>query len=626
LFLVCAVLQACGEEPTEAPTPSRVAITSTPITLTALGATEQLDARVFDQRGAALPGRALRWATSREDVALVSQDGLVTAAGNGSARITATAATVSDSATVTVRQKVSLITVSPHRAFAVVGDTVDLIARAYDSTHHRVAGTSVTWSSGDITVADVDQAGRIRAAGIGETNVAASAGGLSGSMLFTAVAGIEKLEITPSHAALSAVGDTLRMGAIALEAGGHRLSGTRFTWASTEPRVATVDSLGLVTARGLGESTITAASHGVIGRTRVTVASVQFAVVTAGFRHSCAATPDGAAFCWGDNESGRLGDGTASDGSTVPIPVTGAHEFRKLSAGREHTCGVTTAGKAYCWGLGGSGQLGDGTTDYGSRPRLVRGDYVFSSVSAGYLHTCGVTDAGRALCWGYNVFGQLGNGKWSWSRTTPVPVSGELRFAAANAGRYHSCGLTLDGAAYCWGYNGDGQLGDTAAIPESRLPVPVLGAHFFTAISPSEAHTCGLAAGGAAYCWGWNGDGRLGTGTTEPSAIPVQVAGGHQFASISAGYYHTCGVSTDGIGYCWGNNAGGQLGDGTMVSRTSPVPVAGGHRFAFLSAGGWHTCGLTTEDTAYCWGWNEYGQIGDATLNSSTLPVRVAVP
>jgi alpha-tubulin suppressor-like RCC1 family protein len=445
-------------------------------------------------------------------------------------------------------------------------------------------------------------------------------------MLFTAVAGIERLEITPSHAVLAAVGDTLSMGAIALEAGGHRISGTRFTWASTEPRVATVDSLGLVTARGLGESTITAASHGAIGRTRVTVAFVQFAVVTAGFRHSCAATPDGAAFCWGDNESGRLGDGTANDRSTVPVPVAGAHEFRELSAGREHTCGVTTAGKAYCWGLGGSGQLGDGTTDYGSTPRVVRGDYVFSSVSAGYLHTCGVTDAGRALCWGYNLFGQLGNGKWSWSRTTPVPVSSELRFAAANAGRYHSCGLTLDGAAYCWGYNGDGQLGDTAAIPESRLPVPVLGAHFFTAVSPSEAHTCGLAAGGAAYCWGWNGDGRLGTGTTEPSAIPVQVAGGHQFASISAGFYHTCGVSTDGIGYCWGNNAGGQLGDGTMMSRTSPVPVASGHRFAFLSAGGWHTCGLTTEGTAYCWGWNKYGQIGDATLNSSTLPVRVAVP
>jgi alpha-tubulin suppressor-like RCC1 family protein len=376
----------------------------------------------------------------------------------------------------------------------------------------------------------------------------------------------------------------------------------------------------------LGETTITAKAAGVTGRASVAVAFIGFAKLTTGFRHSCAVTPDGAAYCWGYNESGRLGDDTGGDRSAVPVPVAGAHAFRELSAGRKHTCGVTHGGNAYCWGQGGSGQLGDGTTGYGSRPRPVGGGYIFSTISAGYLHTCGVTQAGRALCWGYNLFGQLGDGNWAFSRTTPVAVSSKLRFLAADAGRYHSCGLTLDGAAYCWGYNGDGQLGDTTAIPDSKLPARVLGVQSFASISPSETHTCGLASGGTAYCWGWNGDGRLGTGTTEPSAIPVQVAGDIEFASISSGYLHSCGVSTDGIGYCWGFNTDGQLGDGTQTSRTSPVRVAGGHRFVTLGAGGSHTCGLTAVGIAYCWGSNKYGQLGDATLNPSSLPVRVAVP
>jgi alpha-tubulin suppressor-like RCC1 family protein len=208
-------------------------------------------------------------------------------------------------------------------------------------------------------------------------------------------------------------------------------------------------------------------------------------------------------------------------------------------------------------------------------PAQVVGALRFAQLSAGPRHTCGITTAGSAYCWGNNYFGELGNGTTANS-ATPAAVAGGLTFAVVSAGNNHTCGVTTAGLAYCWGNGapvGDGV--DTAHL--SLSPVAVVGGHSFVVVSAGGDHTCGVTTTNLAYCWGYNEAGQLGDGTRGWNLIrssPVSVLGGLRFAAISAGMFHTCGVTTAGAAYCWGDNSFGTLGDGTIDSSFVPAPVA----------------------------------------------------
>lgn len=248
----------------------------------------------------------------------------------------------------------------------------------------------------------------------------------------------------------------------------------------------------------------------------------------------------------------------------------------------------------------------------------------FASVSAGLYHTCGLTANGAAYCWGDNSEGALGDGSRS-SRATPSAVQGGLTFATLTTGRSgfnNTCGLTAGGMAFCWGDNTTGALGD-GTMTNQATPVAVQGAHSFVMISAGGDHTCGVATGGAAYCWGSNDLGQLGDTNPSPRTSPLLVPGGLTFSLISAGNGHTCGLTTGGVAYCWGENDRGELGDSSQTNRTSPVPVKGGLHFATLSAGSLFTCGLTSMGAAYCWGDNGLGALGDGTQNQRNSPVPV---
>ena len=145
----------------------------------------------------------------------------------------------------------------------------------------------------------------------------------------------------------------------------------------------------------------------------------------------------------------------------------------------------------------------------------------------------------------------------------------------------------------------------------------------FAAVSADTGFTCGVTFAGAAYCWGNNAVGELGDGTTATRTSPVAVSGGLSFAAISAGGHHTCGITSAGAAYCWGYNGAGELGDGTTTNSTSPVAVSGGLTFAAVGAGGLHSCGVTSAGAAYCWGYNGDGELGNGTTASSRVPVRV---
>ncbi len=371
-----------------------------------------------------------------------------------------------------------------------------------------------------------------------------------------------------------------------------------------------------------------------------------FASVSAGAVHTCGVTTSGAAYCWGDNGRGQLGNGTYTN-STTPVPVAGGLTFAAVSAGYLHTCGVTKSGAAYCWGEGGMGQLGAAwplapgcdALDGCPSPVAVAGGLSFAEVSAGTWHSCGVTTAGAAYCWGGGSEGVLGcDSLCSSGGMAPEPVAGGLTFSTVSAGEQGTCGVTVSGAAYCWGSNFAGQLGTgTTTGPEqcieygeppdtmtyvhgcSHKPVAVAGGRTFTDISTAYG-SCGLAAGGAVYCWGRY---ILGDGTDTAAATPVTIAGGLSFSAVSAGEGTACAVTTSGAGYCWGYNSVGQVGDGTTTNRLTPVLVAGGLTFVAISPRGWlHTCGVTTGGVAYCWG--QGGRLGNGTTTGSSVPVKVA--
>ena len=299
---------------------------------------------------------------------------------------------------------------------------------------------------------------------------------------------------------------------------------------------------------------------------------VLFEKISVGDGHTCGLTPAGEPFCWGSNSQGQLGDGSTTDRAT-PTAVKATQRFSEVSVGAGHTCALSADGTAFCWGGNKYGQLGDGSRSNRNRPGLVRstaGNQGFQSLAAGGSHTCGVTRGNKAYCWGDGFSGQVGNAMQDFAQE-PFAVKTDLSFRGVVAGDRHTCGLTTSGRVYCWGDNKQGQLGNETK-DDRNIPDSVSTDQVFRSVAAGGQHTCGISTRRQLLCWGNNVDGRLGDGTRSARTVPAIAANGQAFSLVSAGSGHTCALMMNGHAMCWGGNARGQLGGGS-TSSYSATPV-----------------------------------------------------
>ncbi len=333
---------------------------------------------------------------------------------------------------------------------------------------------------------------------------------------------------------------------------------------------------------------------------------------------SCAVV-NGAAYCWGYNGNGQLGNGGTSP-SVVPAPVTGlASGVSAITVGGAHACAVVNGG-AWCWGYNNAGQLGNSGIVESHLPVAVAGlSSGVTAIAAGNNHSCAVVNGG-AWCWGANFsYGQLGDNTTAETHV-PVAVSGLTSgVVSITAGGDHSCAV-LAGGTYCWGRNESGELGNNTTSITSRVPVAVTGfASGAGTVDAGGPFTCGVVGGGAA-CWGFGGQGQLGDNHTTGSPTPVNVVGmGAGVSTVSAGSsYHSCAVQ-NGAAYCWGYNNTGQLGN-AMGGGGTTVPIAVNGLptpVTQIAPGGLHTCAVAPGGV-YCWGYNASGQLGIGGSPSQT--------
>ncbi len=299
----------------------------------------------------------------------------------------------------------------------------------------------------------------------------------------------------------------------------------------------------------------------------------------------------------------------------VTVLATSVSSSTAITAGGSHSCALTSGGAVRCWGWNSSGQLGDGTTTDRSTPVNVVGlTSGVSAIATGEMHTCALTSGGGVKCWGDNGSGQLGDGT-TISHTTPVDVVGLASgMSAVAAGGSHTCALTSSGGVQCWGENGYGQLGDGTTISHTS-PVDVVGlTSSMSALAADDSHTCVLTSSSGVKCWGQNSSGQLGDGTTISRTAPVDVVGlTSGVSAIAAGGSRTCALTSGGGVKCWGSN--GSYTPVNVVGLTSGVSA--------IAAGRGHYCAVTSSGGVKCWGGNDDGQLGDGTTTYRTTPVDV---
>lgn len=613
--------------------PTRLEVASVPERGT-IGELAFATARVEDRAANAVPGVPVHWAVTAGGGSVSPADTITGTDGKAGGRwtlgtgpnqLTATAAGLTATLDLPFRQGQIEIGVDTVR-FSRPGEVLVLNPRVVGQTWSNPyqMEQQVIWESENPAVAAVTRP-NIRqsstvlfANGGGATRIFARWGTSVDTLWVSVEHKVDSVSITPNQRYYVGETATLR----AYDSGRFEMPAGTVTFYSTNPSVATVDAAGKVTMVGPGSADLVAVAGGESRSVRVEVFAIPAAPappikgVAGGMGHFCGINSVAQALCWGQNSAGQLGTGDLQP-SSAPRLVTGGLQFAALAAGGGHSCGLALDGTVYCWGGGGQGVLGTGSLEGSARPVAVGGGARFTSITAHVRHTCAVADDGTGRCWGSNTNGELGTGALSQYSAVPATVAGGVRFTSLSAGDRFTCGVAVDGAAWCWGRNDYGQLG-RGAPGDSPAPVAVAGGLRFRQVSAGFRHACGVTVDGAAYCWGENRFGALGNGEPPPSQAapdqlaPVAVAGGLRFSSVHASAGATCGLTEWGNAYCWGYGAGLNA----TGPQFTPDPANTGFAFTDLEMAegvnpgwmgeytpGWVACAAEANGGGvWCWG------------------------
>jgi alpha-tubulin suppressor-like RCC1 family protein len=350
--------------------------------------------------------------------------------------------------------------------------------------------------------------------------------------------------------------------------------------------------------------------------------------LAAGSAHACARDRAGALRCWGYNEDGQAGprppEPALPGASRFALAATG------VAVGESHACAWSQTA-AWCWGDNTYGQLGDGTRERRVVPTAVVGLAGARELVAGDRHTCALEHGGTVQCWGDDTFGQLAapgvpSGEPfdehtgplplppidARSRPRPGPVAGLRDVVDLSVLAHHTCAVRSTGGVVCW-----------HAFEQQPLTTErPLGA---VEMAAGAAHDCVRLRSGEVRCWGTNHTGRLGDGTTVRKDGVVAVKDLADATALAAGRLHTCALRKDGRVACWGDGFSGQLGDGTRADRAAPTTVAGLRGATALTAGEDTTCAIGQGRKLMCWGANTGGQLGDGTHGDRYKPVAARI-